>query len=227
MVLTELQAINRVDSRATGKEMELDLTADRAILVMVRQMQRTVSSLRPTPPQASVSSSSPATTPTGSKQAPRTPQAGTVTSPPTVNSQVVATPSSPQVATRRPRATAMVNQQAMANSQLRAGATATTRLPRATGAGAAAVTIVEATTAAAMTGGATTVAEEADRRLVWEVVTVVATKISVGQETTAKGMTLVASRTTLTTTPSLFRAWEKMSPLRKWQTTSSRSASSR
>lgn len=64
--------------------------------------------------------------------------------------------------------------------------------------------VVAMTAVADMTAVDTTVAEEVDL-LVWEVVTVVATKITVAHETTAQGMNQLESRTTLTTTPYLYR----------------------
>lgn len=72
------------------------------------------------------------------------------------------------------------------------------------GAVAVAATIVAVMTAVVDTTAAdTTAAEEADL-LVWEVVTVVATKITVALETTAQGMNqLETLETTLTTTPFL------------------------
>jgi len=101
---------------------------------------------------------------------------------------------------------------------------------------AAAVTVamVAATAAvAAATSAAAgmTAVEEADL-LVWEVVTVVATKISVALETTVQGMNHPAvaagqMRTTRTTTRSLFKDCQRMSQLSKWATISNRLVSSR
>jgi len=89
-----------------------------------------------------------------------------------------------------------------------------------------AMTVVVMTAVVDMSGVDTTAAEEVDH-LVWEVVTVVATKITVALETMAQGMKQLGSRTTLTTTPFLSRDWEKMPRFRKLATFSSKSASSR
>lgn len=92
---------------------------------------------------------------------------------------------------------------------------------------AAAMTVALTTAVVDMTAVVdTTVAEEEDL-LVWEVVTVVATKITVDLETTAQGMNQMVSRTTLTTTPFLSRDWEKKPQYRKLETTSSKLVSSR
>jgi len=92
-----------------------------------------------------------------------------------------------------------------------------------------AVTVVVAAVMSAVAG--MTAVEEADL-LVWEVVTVVATKISVALETTVQGMNhLVAAaettRTTRTTTPSLFKDCRRMSQLSKLATISNRLVSLR
>lgn len=68
--------------------------------------------------------------------------------------------------------------------------------------------------AVAMTVVDTTVVEEEDL-LVWEVVTVVATKISVGLETTAPGMNQQANKITLTTTRYLYKDWGRTPRFRK------------
>lgn len=91
---------------------------------------------------------------------------------------------------------------------------------------AVATTVAVMTAAVDLSAVATTVAEEEDL-LVWEVVTVVATKITVDLETTAQGMNQLVSRTTLTTTPFLSRGWEKKPQFRKSATSSSRLVSSR
>jgi len=88
------------------------------------------------------------------------------------------------------------------------------------------LTVVVLTAVVDMSAVDTTVAEEVDL-LVWEVVTVVASKITVALETTAQGMNQLENRTTLTTTPFLSRDWEKMSQFRKSATSSSKLESSR
>lgn len=85
---------------------------------------------------------------------------------------------------------------------------------------------VEAMTVVVMSAVATIVVEEADL-LVWEVVTVVASKITVDLETMAQGMNQLGSRTTLTTTPFLSRDWEKTPRFRKLVTSSNKLESSR
>lgn len=89
-----------------------------------------------------------------------------------------------------------------------------------------AMTVAVMTAVVDMSAVDTTVAEEVDL-LVWEVVTVVASKITVALETTAQGMNQLGSRTTLTTTPFLSRDWEKMSQFRKSAISSSKLESSR
>lgn len=91
---------------------------------------------------------------------------------------------------------------------------------------AVAMTVAVTTAVVDMSAVATTVAEEEDL-LVWEVVTVVASKITVALETMAQGMNQLENRTTLTTTPFLSRDWEKMSPFRKSAISSSKLESSR
>lgn len=90
----------------------------------------------------------------------------------------------------------------------------------------AAMTVAAMTAVVDLTAADTTVADEVDL-LVWEVVTVVATKITVALETTAQGMNQLVSRTTLTTTPFLSRDWEKRPQFRKSVTSSSKLVSSR
>lgn len=84
----------------------------------------------------------------------------------------------------------------------------------------------EAGAVVALNAADTTAVEEVDL-LVWEVVTVVATKITVDLEITAPGMNQLVSRITRTTTPFLYRDWGRMRQFRRLQTSSNKLESSR